>query len=165
MPTERRRGAISFWLLPAVILGSVGFASLAACVAPGAIPAGSPVDSVELPPLPPDVLSLGLTLKPADPSGMITKTEALRAADVSRISSPGINVQAYLVNMTDPSTLTTSVPIMNRNVWLVRYSNFEVTFPGPFTASGSGSVGHVAHFAHVYVDATTGEFILTNWRE
>lgn len=106
---------------------------------------------------PDDLLALGLEIADASPEGKISKDAAINVAFEVHGQEFGAEVDAYLVNLTDDSSF-----IQNRDVWIVRFSGFELPITGPIAPGESqGADGGSVRYAYVYVDAATGEWILT----
>jgi hypothetical protein len=82
--------------------------------------------------------------------------------DADRI---GAKVTTYKATITALDTLRGKDPIVDRPVWIVRFSDFETEEPGPVFGDGSRGPSHFLHRAYSFVDATTGEFLYSEWQE
>ncbi len=102
--------------VPASAVALLCFGVFSACANPSGVPVASreapPAASAvaETPPLalPPDVIALGITARRADATSGITRDEAIQRAEAAGHDFAGAIVDAYLLGMTDPSSL---VPI------------------------------------------------------
>ena len=104
----------------------------------------------------------GLDLSLADPEGKISRDAALEV--VSREFGDMFDVSqadAYLVTVTDPATMRGATPIDTRALWLIRFTNLAIPAPAPITADGSSALARPYATGYVYVDAVTGEWLLT----
>lgn len=110
--------------------------------------------------LPEDTARLGLVFAKSTDAPATSPGYALaRAAEViGRSDAESTAVEAYYVIATDPaSTGLGGNAIIDRPMWLVRYSSLEIHFPGPVNEDGTVHPGHIARFAYVLIDAKTGD--------
>ncbi|MBM3694984.1 MAG: PepSY domain-containing protein, partial [Actinobacteria bacterium] len=107
--------------------------------------------------LPADAVEAGLSavqLSSDEAAVAISRDEAVEIANAQVPSSTAGDVTAYLVRLTDPST-----HITDRPVWLIRYSGLSLPVFGPPLPDGADP--GTMSIAYVYVDAVTGECLLT----
>ncbi|HZD21847.1 MAG TPA: hypothetical protein VE569_00350 [Acidimicrobiia bacterium] len=142
-----------------VTLGPVG------CGAPAADPETSvPLASGSsiVRSIPPDVAAAGLRATPVTVEGTISAEAALGIhSRETRESYAGGSVDAFLVSLTDVSTLRSDRPVRDRVVWLIRYADLSIPYSGPLTADGTPAEGGTITHAYVVVDAFTGELLYT----
>lgn len=98
-----------------------------------------------------DVARLGVEVKPVDATGLISRDEALAAA-AKQFDPSAAAPEAYLQLMTDPTTARGDA-IVDRPMWVVRYSGLTVMSPGDVEL----------HYAYVLIDARTGVEHHTTW--
>lgn len=150
--------------MSATSLGFAALALLAACAEPtvGMGDAGTSTTQAPEPipvSLPADAVEAGLSavqLSPDEVAVAIFRDRALEIAnaEIPGAGDTGVEIEAYLVRLTDPSS-----GIADRAVWLIRYSGLSLPVFGPPLPDGAdpGTMG----YAYVYIDAITGEFLLT----
>jgi hypothetical protein len=145
----------------AVALAAAALALLAGCALPPED--ASPADSGSRAPqptpvsLPEDAVAAGLSavqLSPDEAAVAISPDEAVEIANAQVPSSTAGEVTTYLVRLTDPST-----HISDRPVWLIRYSGLSLPVSGPPLPDGADP--GTMSIAYVYIDAITGEYLLT----
>jgi hypothetical protein len=105
-----------------------------------------------------DLEGLGMVISDTSPEGKIGRDEAVAVA-LREQQFAGGDLDAYLVRLTDPTTAIT-----DRDVWIVRFSGLNIEVPVPDTPSRIPVDGGTITTAYVYVDAVTGEWLLT-WAE
>jgi hypothetical protein len=97
----------------------------------------------------------------AQPAGTISEAAAIATArrQYGEMMDRA-TVTAYLVQMTDPTTLRGDAPIQERPIWLIRLSGiaYPISVP-PLAVSKSRSVGT----GWVYVDAYSGEWLMSRF--
>jgi hypothetical protein len=69
--------------------------------------------------------------------------------------------QAFPTVLTDPTTLRGKQPILNRYLWLVRYTGFAIGVVPPNVANGDAPSADYLRVAYVLIDGDTGEWIST----
>jgi hypothetical protein len=111
--------------------------------------------------LPADMLALGITFEPTSPTGKLTQSEALAHASGHLVE--GGTLDAYLVRATDPGTAQSDLPVIARDVWVIRISGVRVTGGGVVAPDGSVIVGPTLTHGYVFLDAVTGAFLETAW--
>jgi hypothetical protein len=74
-------------------------------------------------------------------------------------------VEAYLESATLESSLGTLEPIEDRAVWNVHLSGMGIVDPGPVTEDGTPAASVVIDNVYVFLDADTGEFLVSIWTE
>ena len=151
-----RNGPAASSLFHAVLI--VGAVAAVAVLGSGGSPGGGKSDPAAA--MPPDVARLGLIVEPYD-SPRVARADAIaRAKEVvgEQASVLGGEINAYVGLATDPASARLGPrAITDRPIWLIRFSGFELTFPGPMSEDGVPAAGHTARFAYVLVDASTGE--------
>ncbi len=148
----------------AALLVTIGTSCMPLGTATESIDVVLPSGSFSIDALPRDVQDLGMDLRAADSSDAVLEVEAVEAAQAMHdFGSQPVRVDAYLVTATDPATLEGGSPIKDQPVWLVRFSDIEVFFPGPLPEEGAEEGGHTARFAYVLVDARSGDYLSTLW--
>ena len=98
----------------------------------------------------------------------ISRSEALDAvARVYNIKElgPTAIADAYLERATVLGSLRGPSPIRDREVWIVRLSGFATEEHGPVTQEGKSSAVYYLRVAYVFLDAATGEHLLSLWLE
>jgi hypothetical protein len=145
----------------AAALAAAALALLAGCALPpqGASQPGIGSRAPEPTPvsLPEDAVSAGLSavqLSPDEADVAISRDEAVEIANAQVPSSTAGEVTTYLARLTDPST-----HISDRPVWLIRYSGLSLPVFGPPLPEGADP--GTMSIAYVYIDAMTGEWLLT----
>jgi hypothetical protein len=114
-------------------------------------------------PMPIDFVSAGLQIESldAEASGVISLDEALRSiADAYGGDFREADIEGYLVKLTDPATLGGAIEIRDRPIWLMRASGFSTSGYGSILADTTGDTAG-GSMAHIYVDAMTGEWLMT----
>lgn len=101
-----------------------------------------------------DAVRIGVEVKPVAEAGLITRDQALASASARWEEEPARG-EAFLQLMTDPETVRAEEPVVDRAVWVVRYSGLTVTSPGD----------RELHYAYVVIDARTGIEIHTKWAQ
>jgi len=82
------------------------------------------------------------------------------------LAALGAEADAYLETVTLTLTLRGDRPVLDRPFWIVRLSGFEFERPAPIGADGNRvAPSHYLHVGYVFVDARTGEFLMTEWQE
>jgi hypothetical protein len=110
--------------------------------------------------VPPDIERLGLDPYGTSAEGKIGRDEAVALA--LREHGPlyeGNRVDAYLGILTDPSTMSGALDGLA--VWIVRISGLSLEVYGPATPNGPPVYGGTIIHAYIYLDAVTGEWVLT----
>lgn len=122
------------------------------------VPVATSVDA-----LPADIEALGLTIAAASTQGKVSATEALGTAEANHPADFAVgDVSAFLMKVTDPETLG-PVAVRDRPVWLIRLTGLRVPVGGPVRADGTAADGGYVTSAYIYVDAITGEWLLTRY--
>lgn len=108
----------------------------------------SPVGGVGVAVLPDaDAAELGIQVQAMSSwASAIPESRALATANAQWVEPPG-KVDAFLQLVTDPNSLRADSPILNRPVWIVRYSGISIVSPA----------GRTIRTAYAFVDAITGE--------
>lgn len=111
--------------------------------------------------------NLAVVLTPSDQNGYVSADEALT---VARREYPFVGqtprVDAFLYRVTDTQTRATDgSAIVDQPMWIVRFSGIEEPTGGPIRDDGSPSEGRILRFAYVFIDARTGEWLYTTWKE
>lgn len=92
----------------------------------------------------------------------VSRTNALSVAEPLHDFIPeGANVEAFLVQATEAGTVKSRNPILERPVWLIRYSGFTMDGSAPMRADGTPAETTPYTLAYVYLDAVTGEWLGT----
>jgi hypothetical protein len=151
-----------------VVIGVVGALLMLAVVGQSFVAAGATEIDPSQYRLPVrDLASLGdVTTK--DPPTFGLKPEAAISAANALYDAKALGaseVQAFLETVTVGGTLASDEPIKDRGVWIVRLSGMAVEQGGPPTEAGKPVAGHILTTAFVFLDAVTGEFIMTVWIE
>jgi hypothetical protein len=108
-----------------------------------------------------DLMSVSNPLKPA-----VTGEQAIAVIDgLYSFGESEVSIDPYLEAVTMPGTFGTDSEIDGRTVWIVRATGLEVTQPAPLSGTGSPTRSHTLHTAYAFVDAKTGDFLLTIWQE
>jgi hypothetical protein len=101
-----------------------------------------------------DVSRSGLVVKPVDLGGLMTEAEILALARTQYDPpDPSAQTNAFAFIVSDPRTARSANPIMDRPVWIVRYSGLTATSPS----------GVELHYAYELYDARTGEYLGGHW--
>ena len=74
-------------------------------------------------------------------------------------------MEAYLESATLESSLGTLEPIEDHPVWNVHLSGMGIVDPGPVTEDGTPAASVVIDNVYVFLDADTGEFLVSIWTE
>jgi hypothetical protein len=74
------------------------------------------------------------------------------------------DIAAALASLTVGPSQGPEAPLNGRLVWIVHVSGIEQYVAGPWTPDGP-LPGRVLRHAYVFIDATTGEFLMTSWTE
>lgn len=102
----------------------------------------------------------------ADPAGAIPADDAIAAARKEYGFDIETSAAAFLQRVTNSAGVRgLGGGLKDRPVWIVRFSGLSEYMPGPMTESGVPAPGHTLHYAYVFLDAKTGSFLLTDWRE
>lgn len=73
--------------------------------------------------------------------------------------------RAFLETISVRGTFGGDVPIVMRAVWIVRMTGMAIEQGGPVKEDGTPAEGHTLHTAYVFIDALTGQFLMTVWSE
>lgn len=115
------------------------------------------------PALPDDIARAGIIAVPVESGASISRDAALaiagREGGDALARASGRN--AYLVRMTEPLTLRGDAAIEDRLVWLVRSTDLRIPVSGPVREDGTVADGGFVNTGYVYIDALTGEWLLT----
>jgi len=96
---------------------------------------------------------------------VVSQPEALATLALHyRTAFLGARVDPYLETVTLTGTLGTNRPITDQPVWIVRLAGFTIEGEGLAGAQHESDTPASLHTAYVFVDATTGEFIMTVWQ-
>lgn len=111
--------------------------------------------------------NLAVVLTSTDESGYLSRGEAI---SVARREYPFVGhqpeIDAFLYRVTDLQTRDADGgEIVNHPMWIVRFSGFEEVTGGPIRADGLPSEGRVLRFAYVFIDAASGDWLYTTWKE
>lgn len=148
-----------FWIVSVVVGALAVLAGVGRWTTPGAAPGTAEAHAAQGE-LRADLEGLGLVISDTSPQGKIGRDEAVAVALREQGQEfAGGDVDAYLVRLTDPATAIT-----DRDVWIVRFSGLDVEVPVPDTPSRIPVDGGTVTTAYAYVDAITGEWLLT-WAE
>jgi hypothetical protein len=113
-------------------------------------------------PVPADLEALGLGIPDTSSEGKISMDDAVAVALREHGQQfAGGKIDAYLVRLTDPATAGGDLEITDRDVWIVRFSGLDIQVSGPDTPDRIPVDGGTIEYAYVYVDAVTGEWLLT----
>lgn len=82
----------------------------------------------------------------------VSAAQARRIAGAAWVTEPG-TVDTFLQSVTEPGSERTVYPMLDRTVWIVRYSGLSITSPG----------GRAMHTAYTFIDAQSGEEMGTRW--
>jgi hypothetical protein len=74
-------------------------------------------------------------------------------------------VEAYLESATLEGSLGTLDPIEDRPVWNVHLSGMGIVQSGPVTEDGTPAASVVIDNVYVFLDADSGEFLVSIWTE
>ncbi len=109
--------------------------------------------------LPPDILAVGAEVTPLAPKGMLPREQALVVAQREFPFIQGAQIDAYLVELTDPHQLG-GVGAVDRPIWIIRASGgaWDI-FSVPITPDGTAPDVGLASLGYIYVDAITGEWL------
>lgn len=104
----------------------------------------------------------GVTVRPLTTDIAVTRYTALAVAEtVQEDAFKAGNRDATLVSASDPMTMRGDEPIADRPVWIVRYTGLAIPVGGPIREDGRAADGGVFITAYIYIDAITGEWLLT----
>lgn len=104
----------------------------------------------------------GVTVRPVTTTGFITREQALAVADeVQEEAFKAGDRDAALVSATDPMTIRGDNPVADRAVWIVRYTGLAIPVGGPIRENGTAADGGVFTTAYIYIDAISGDWLLT----
>jgi hypothetical protein len=111
--------------------------------------------------VPPDLAKTGRVATPIQPAGYLDEDRALAAA---RSAAPDLDLaggtlDAYLVSVSDLNAAATGVGLLDRPVWLFRYSGLQLEFADPSARPGQTSQTRVIRVGYVLVDAVTSEVL------
>ncbi len=113
-----------------------------------------------------DVQRLDMEFGPADPAGTIAEEVALAAGesinDFSNASGPPT---AFLATVVDAGGGGQGSALAGRRVWVIRYSGVDLEIPGPSVPAPATARSHTARYAYVFLDAVSGQFLLTTLSE
>jgi hypothetical protein len=114
------------------------------------------------PGVPPDAEALDLEISPISPEGKVSQDDAMRAVrEANGTQFDDAEIDAYLVHLTDRTTF-----VQDRDVWLFAVSGLSITAPCPMLADGTCANPETLTRAYVYVDADTGEWLISRlWAE
>lgn len=114
------------------------------------------------PGVPPDAEALDVEVSPISPEGKVSQDEAMQAVREAEGTTFDDNkIEAYLVHLTDRTTF-----VQDRDVWLFAVSGLSITAPCPMLADGTCAHPETLTRAYVYVDADTGEWLISRlWAE
>lgn len=144
---------------------ALGALALSALVVLGAAPttSGGPRDLSDA-----DVARLGeFTLTDASGVPAISMDQAVQVAgnEYDWAAMPGKPaVESALASVTVAASQGREGAVQGRLVWVVHVSGIEQQVDGPWTPEGP-LPGRVLRHAYVFVDAQTGEFLMTSWTE
>lgn len=135
------------------------------CRGAGTLVPSPPSPSSVLASLPADVQRLGNVrlASPVEAVGAISADAAVAAA-----IDEGYNwadPEPYLVVMTDDMTVDADEPIVDQVIWLVRWDDLSVEFPGPIRQDGSPAPGSTYRYAYVLVDGQTAAVLNATYME
>lgn len=117
-------------------------------------------------PLPAALEEKGFSGPAEPPDGYISLDQALRAVELEFGNEiKGEHVEPFLVRVTDASTLGSSKPITDRPAWVLWYSGLHIPVSGPAKPNGVPSDGGTLTWAVVLVDASTGEWVSSQYGE
>lgn len=108
-----------------------------------------------------ELTKAGLIAEAAEPAGYISADAATRRAleGFPNLDRTSVDRDVYLLRVTHEHSAATGTGLVDRPVWLIWFSGLSIQFGGPSAAPGETSYGHVAHFAYVLVDASSGELL------
>ena len=110
--------------------------------------------------MPPDIDALVSGTLPA--GNYVSASEAMSVAEREHEFIPAsAKVEAFLVQATEPDTARAANPIVDRPVWIIRYSEFAMDGPAPLREDGSPAETKPYELAYVYIDAATGGWLGT----
>lgn len=149
-PTRR----LARWLLSALVISLIGavVVSVGVLRAPGATPTSWTAE---------DEQRTGVAAVPvSDPTGMIGKDQAIANA-LAIYDPPDSDVQldAFLLSVTDERSAGTVNDLVDRPVWIVRYSNIL----GPALAPGPAADEIRPQHRYQYLDAFSGADVGAQW--
>lgn len=111
---------------------------------------------------PADVERLGMELAPADPEGVIPMDTALSVAETLNDFSAGrVTPEAFLATVVDARSSGQGDVLAARRVWVVRYAGLGLVVPGPSVLAPATPRDHVADYAYILLDASTGDFLVS----
>jgi hypothetical protein len=107
-----------------------------------------------------DIVTFGVP-----PAGGIPAAQALTAAAQEyAFDETTAAISPFLETASVPGTFGTILEIRERPVWIVRCSGLAIPQPGVVTPNGSSTHDRILHTAFVFIDASTGEFLMTVWQ-
>ena len=114
-----------------------------------------------------DIASLGDVILGEPPTRGMERNAAMSAAnalyDAKALGASGVD--AFLETVTVEGTLATDEPISKRAAWVIRLTGMAIDAGGPPTDKGKPAASHVLTTAFIFLDAETGEFLMTVWTE
>jgi hypothetical protein len=110
-----------------------------------------------------ELSALGIEVTASATLPYVSKDQAIEVAarDALGMIPSDAKVDAVVGLVTDNGTLKAGDQVNRRLIWLLRYSGFSITLSGPPTRDGTPSDGGTVSRAYVYIDATTGTWLLT----
>lgn len=152
----RVRRVMTILLLAVAVAAAL---ALSATLRPETISAGAPT-------LTDDTALSSMGLAPADPEEAIPAEQAIEAAAAQyQLADLKAEVDTFLYSVTDPASVGTADPMVERPVWIVRITGISLPAPAPLSADGEDTKPINVTRGYIFVDAKSGEWIGTLWTE